>query len=86
MKINIRLIVWLIPVLCLICEFNLINAQTDSTDYVMVTGIVRSKKSNKVHAGVNISIPRTSIGTITNEDGIFSLKIRKNPFNQIFSS
>ena len=40
----------------------------------IVSGIVKDKKSNKVLVNVNISLEGTNIGTVTNDDGIFTLK------------
>lgn len=44
--------------------------------YVVVNGIVKDKQSKKKLEHVSISIPGTSIGTVTNEDGVFSIKIK----------
>ncbi len=52
-------------------------AQTDSTGYITVTGIVKDKQSRKALSSVNISVPGTNIGTVTNEDGVFSLKLKE---------
>jgi hypothetical protein len=41
---------------------------------LLVTGIVKDKETRKVLANVNISIQGTNIGTVTNADGVFSLK------------
>lgn len=39
-----------------------------------VSGIVKDKKSNKALVNVNIAIEGTNIGTVTNDDGVFTLK------------
>ena len=39
-----------------------------------VTGIVKDKETRKALANVNISVQGTNIGTVTNSDGVFSLK------------
>ena len=41
---------------------------------LLVTGIVKDKETRKVLANVNISVQGTNIGTVTNADGVFSLK------------
>ncbi|GAB6009107.1 carboxypeptidase-like regulatory domain-containing protein [Dysgonomonas reticulitermitis] len=45
-------------------------------DYITVTGVVKDKRSNKKLEYVNISVHGTSIGTVTNADGGFSIKIK----------
>lgn len=45
-------------------------------DYITISGVVRDKQSKKKLEYVSISIPGTNIGTITNEDGGFSIKIK----------
>ena len=41
---------------------------------LLVTGIVKDKETRKALANVNISVQGTNIGTVTNADGVFSLK------------
>ncbi len=43
--------------------------------YFTISGIVKNKSTNKKMEYVNVSVPGTSIGTVTNDDGEFSLKI-----------
>jgi len=45
-------------------------------DYITVTGVVKDKRSNKKLEYVNISVHGTNIGTVTNADGGFSVKIK----------
>lgn len=42
---------------------------------LLVTGIVKDKESRKALANVNISIEGGNVGTVTNADGVFSLKV-----------
>ncbi len=44
-------------------------------DYITVSGVVKDKQNRKTLEYVNVSIPGSSIGTVTNADGAFSLKI-----------
>ena len=51
-----------------------LQAQTDPADekdYITVSGIVKDKKSKKSLEYVNISIPGSTTGTVTNADGEF---------------
>jgi hypothetical protein len=50
----------------------------EDTDFITVSGVVKDEKSKKKLEYVNISVPGTNIGTVTNEDGEFSIKIRKS--------
>ncbi len=45
------------------------------TSYITISGIVKDQKSNKKLEYVNVSVSGTGIGTITNEDGRFTIKI-----------
>ncbi|MDH6312167.1 hypothetical protein M2137_000937 [Parabacteroides sp. PFB2-10] len=47
-------------------------------DFVTVTGVVKDQRSKRVLEYVNVSVPGTNIGTVTNEDGQFSLKVVKS--------
>lgn len=65
----------------LICISSLLNAQetmdTDSA-YITVSGTVKDKQSKKRLEYVNISVPGTNIGTITNSEGEFSIKVKQS--------
>lgn len=51
-----------------------VSAQNES-HYISVSGVIKDKKSKKKLEYVNVSVPGTGIGTITNEDGEFLIKI-----------
>ena len=42
---------------------------------LLVTGIVKDKETRKALANVNVSVEGSNIGTVTNIDGVFSLKV-----------
>lgn len=68
---------WLL-ILCLAGSLFPIQAQTaanDSAGYVSISGTVRDQASRKRMEYVNISVPGSNIGTITNGEGTFTLKI-----------
>lgn len=46
------------------------------SSYFIITGVVRNKENKRKLENVNVSVPGTNIGTVTNSDGIFSLKIK----------
>lgn len=51
-------------------------AQDEVESYFTVTGIVKNKDNKRKLENVNVSVPGTNIGTVTNADGVFSLKIK----------
>ena len=51
-----------------------VSAQNES-HYISVSGIIKDKKTKKKLEYVNVSVPGTGIGTVTNEDGEFLIKI-----------
>jgi len=77
MKTNIQKTVgwWLVVVLLL--ATSPLSVLADPVDYITVTGVVKDKQNKKVLGNVNVSVPGTSLGTVTNADGMFSLKIKK---------
>jgi hypothetical protein len=50
----------------------------DEGDYITVSGMVRDEKNKRRLEYVNISIPGSNVGTVTNSDGEFSIKIKKS--------
>lgn len=52
-------------------------AQANAENYFTVTGVVRNKDNKRKLENVNVSVPGTNIGTVTNADGVFSLKINE---------
>ena len=50
-------------------------AQEEAGNYFTITGVVKNKDNKRKLENVNVSVPGTNIGTVTNADGVFSLKI-----------
>lgn len=48
----------------------------DNTSYTTVNGIVKDKRSKKKLQYVSVHVPGTDIGTVTNADGEFSIKVK----------
>lgn len=66
-----------------ICTFGMMLCITgltaqDQASFYTVNGVVKDKNTRKKLEYVNVSVPGTPIGTVTNEDGEFSLKIKKS--------
>ena len=53
-----------------------LQAREEVDGYFTGTGVVRNKDDRKKLENVNVSVPGTNIGTVTNSDGLFSLKIK----------
>jgi hypothetical protein len=68
----------LIMIVVLLANNLLVNAQEkEDVDFYTFSGIVKNKSNKKAVEYVNVSAVGTNIGTITNEDGEFTLKINK---------
>lgn len=65
---------WLMAFLLL--DVSPLWAQDEVKSYFTVTGIVKNKDNKRKLENVNVSVPGTNIGTVTNADGVFSLKIK----------
>jgi hypothetical protein len=61
-------------ILHIICGGYSIHAQ-ESTDFYTISGVVKDQKTNKKVEYVNVSAVGTTVGTVTNEDGEFALKL-----------
>ncbi len=47
----------------------------EENTYITVSGVVKDKQNRRTLEYVNVSVPGSSVGTVTNADGEFSLKI-----------
>lgn len=63
----------------LACGINPLRAQDQADEsFITISGVVKDKQTKKRLGYVNLSVPGTSVGTITNEEGEFSIKVRNN--------
>ncbi|MFO7997926.1 MAG: carboxypeptidase-like regulatory domain-containing protein [Bacteroidales bacterium] len=53
-------------------------AQSDDTSFYTINGIVKDARTNNTIAFASVYVPGTSIGTVTNLNGIFTLKVEKS--------
>lgn len=58
-------------------------AQDNTGNYITISGVVWDKHNKKRLEYVNISIPGSDIGTVTNAEGEFSLKIKETDRNKM---
>ena len=63
-------------VACLLLNVSSLRAQGDAGDYLTITGMVKDKENKKKLENVNISISGSNVGTVTNAEGLFSLKVK----------
>ncbi|WP_448781245.1 carboxypeptidase-like regulatory domain-containing protein [Bacteroides congonensis] len=69
------LVGWL--AVCLMLCSSPVWAQGDAGDYLTIVGQVRDKQNKKALENVNVSVYGSNIGTVTNAEGEFALKIKK---------
>ncbi len=69
-----------ILILCMLFSVNTLHAQDnfEDFDFFTISGLVRDQKNKKKLEYVNITVPGTNIGTVTNSDGEFSIKIKNS--------
>jgi len=82
MKANITRIVGLLLALVFILSSNPIAAQESSSEqdgeYITIDGVIRDQRNRRKIEYANISILGTNIGTVSNNDGEFSIKVLKS--------
>lgn len=81
MKAQYRLSISFLLITLFITGINPLQAQEtarddENADYITISGVVKDKQNKKRLEYVNISIPGSTSGTVTNEDGEFSFKIK----------
>lgn len=54
------------------------QASADSARYITVEGLVRDQHTRKRLEFVHVIVPGTGIGTVTNSEGAFSIKVRRS--------
>jgi hypothetical protein len=54
------------------------GAQVNADDFYTISGVVKDMKSKKTVEYVNVSATGTTVGTITNEEGEFTLKVNRD--------
>ncbi|WP_455639748.1 carboxypeptidase-like regulatory domain-containing protein [Parabacteroides sp.] len=81
MKAQYRQSIGFLLIILLMAGINPLRAQEtvrddENADYITISGVVKDKQNKKRLEYVNISIPGSTSGTVTNEDGEFSFKIK----------
>lgn len=66
----------LILIIFLICGINISPAETLPEDSLtVISGIMKDSARKKKLAGTTVTVPGSNIGTVTNTDGFFSIKV-----------
>lgn len=82
MKTKYRQSIGFLLILLLLAGISPLRAQDEMVrddadpDFITISGVVKDKNNKKRLEYVNISIPGSTAGTVTNEDGEFSFKIK----------
>ncbi len=75
MKTKSKCLKVIVLLISLFIALPIMQAQNENSKYYTISGVVKNKATNKKMEYVTIAVPGTNIGTITNEDGEFALKI-----------
>ena len=70
-----RVTTMLLAFILLFCYSGMLKAQEEAENYYSISGVVRDARTRRVVEYVNVSAKGTNVGTITNEDGEFVLKL-----------
>lgn len=73
--LNCKFMIFLLTLFCW-SGINLLYGQEDSTGYITISGVVKDNYTRKSLGYVNVSLKGTNLGTVTNADGAFSLKLK----------
>lgn len=84
MKPIIKLLVSLGLVIVIMAGYLPGVCQTNDDSFITITGIVKDTKTRQPIVFASVSIPGTSIGTVTNSEGEFTLKVNKSLKADIF--
>jgi len=77
---NLKSMKWLLTgtLFLLMPLFSVALAQDPPDDFYSISGVVRDQATRRALPFVDVSVPGTNIGTVTNQDGFFLLKVGKN--------
>lgn len=76
MKAQCKQPIGLLLIILLVSGIAPLSAQDGSADYITISGVVKDKLNKKSLEYVNITIPGSNTGTITNADGAFTIKVK----------
>ena len=78
-KSVILLVGWLFTMLWL---GNSVMCAQDAGDYLTIVGMVKDSHNKKSLENVNVSVQGTNVGTVTNAEGKFTLRVNKKEVNR----
>lgn len=83
MKVQLKQSIGFVLILIILSGRAPLCAQDNAESYITVSGVVRDKTNRKRLEYVNISLPGSNVGTVTNAEGEFSLKIKETDRNKM---
>lgn len=83
MKAQLKQSIGFVLILIILSGMTPLCAQDNPESYITVSGVVRDKTNRKRLEYVNISLPGSNVGTVTNAEGEFSLKIKETDRNKM---
>ena len=84
-RLQIQLRIWMACLLLVSYTSAMAQAITERMNENMITvsGVVKDQKTHRKLEAVNVYLPGTNIGTVTNADGAFTLKF-KDPGTKVY--
>lgn len=76
MKTSITKWIGFLFMITVISYLNPLHAE-EVPDYITISGVVKDAKTKRKLEFVNVAVPGTNVGTVTNADGEFAIKVRK---------
>lgn len=70
--------------LILLTSFGITFGQAGDDSYIIITGVAKDANTHQKIVFASVSIPGTDIGTVTNSEGEFTLKVKKSLKAQSF--
>jgi hypothetical protein len=70
--------------LILLACFGITYGQVDNDSYVTISGVAKDLNTHQKIVFASVSVPGTDIGTVTNSEGEFTLKVKKSLSAQFF--
>jgi hypothetical protein len=84
MKAFSKHIAGILSVLIVLASFTKTFGKTGDDSFITVSGVVKDAQSRQLVVFASISVPGTNIGTVTNSEGEFILKVNKSSKADVF--
>ena len=84
MKTLLKSILSTVVLIMLFASYSTVSGQTGDDSYITISGTVKDAKTNDLVVFASVSVPGTDIGTVTNSEGEFTMKINKSTNATVF--